>query len=120
MQLFPAVQHSDYPYRVYEFVDESTPYIVCMICSKEFCRLCKKKSHGSEGCDVRGSKINGLLIKEAGWKNCPHCSRTIEKIDGCNSVKCRCGKEFCYSCGGVSCPHGNCKNINRSNVNFAL
>ena len=25
-------------------------------------------------------------------------------------MRCRCGHEFCYDCGGSDCPHGMCKN----------
>ena len=25
-------------------------------------------------------------------------------------MKCKCGQEFCYTCGGTGCPHGSCSN----------
>jgi len=31
-------------------------------------------------------------------KNCPKCNVSINKIDGCNHIKCNCSKEFCWVC----------------------
>jgi hypothetical protein len=25
----------------------------------------------------------------------------VEKSEGCHHMKCRCGMEFCYACGGI-------------------
>ena len=37
---------------------------------------------------------------ESNSKKCPHCSTSIEKIDGCNKMQCyKCGKNFCWLCG---------------------
>lgn len=36
------------------------------------------------------------------WKStqkCPGCGMRVEKRDGCSRMTCRCGTEFCYSCG---------------------
>ncbi|KAN0048198.1 hypothetical protein ACTA71_002593 [Dictyostelium dimigraforme] len=32
-------------------------------------------------------------------KQCPVCKIIIEKIDGCNSMDCVCGTNFCFGCG---------------------
>ena len=34
---------------------------------------------------------------------CPRCHLMCEKSEGCNSMVCRCGTNFCYKCGGESC-----------------
>ncbi|TNV77871.1 hypothetical protein FGO68_gene2248 [Halteria grandinella] len=34
-------------------------------------------------------------------KQCPFCKFWVEKSQGCDHMRCRCGKEFCYRCGGV-------------------
>ena len=26
-------------------------------------------------------------------------------------MTCKCGQEFCYNCGGTTCPHGMCANM---------
>jgi hypothetical protein len=30
---------------------------------------------------------------------CPHCKMAVQLRDGCNSIKCSCGKYFCWLCG---------------------
>ena len=31
-------------------------------------------------------------------KKCPLCRKVIEKLKGCDHLKCHCGFEFCYFC----------------------
>ena len=42
---------------------------------------------------------------EQNTRPCPCCGISIEKIDGCDKMECRCGYRFCYQCGcfGASC-----------------
>jgi len=40
------------------------------------------------------------------YKKCPFCKFWVEKTVGCNHMTCRCGKMFCYKCGGN---YTNCK-----------
>ncbi|KAE8735269.1 putative zinc ion binding protein [Hibiscus syriacus] len=42
------------------------------------------------------------LAKRKSWKRCPHCKNYVEKSSGCNYMKCKCGKAFCYDCGATS------------------
>ena len=42
------------------------------------------------------------------YKQCPKCKHWVERVDGCSTMACRCGQEFCYMCGGTTCPHGMC------------
>jgi hypothetical protein len=37
------------------------------------------------------------------WKRCPApgCGHVVERIDGCNHVRCVCGADFCYACGAL-------------------
>ena len=41
------------------------------------------------------------LAEQEGWKLCPNtkCGKLVERIDGCNSMICPCGTNFCYGCG---------------------
>lgn len=43
------------------------------------------------------------LMEAKGWKRCPWwdkgCGALVEKKNGCDHVRCRCGKEMCYRCG---------------------
>lgn len=40
------------------------------------------------------------------FKQCPFCRFWVEKTEGCDHMRCRCGKEFCYKCGGI---YGHCR-----------
>ena len=31
-------------------------------------------------------------------KPCPSCKQVIDRYDGCNAVKCKCGIQFCWLC----------------------
>jgi hypothetical protein len=33
------------------------------------------------------------------YKSCKNCGIPIEKVSGCEKMKCRCGYKFCYKCG---------------------
>ncbi|KAF2076028.1 hypothetical protein CYY_002688 [Polysphondylium violaceum] len=39
-------------------------------------------------------------------KICPHCTALVEKIDGCNDVRCICGNHFCFGCSKSIEDHG--------------
>jgi ariadne-1 len=39
------------------------------------------------------------FVKGAKFKMCPRCKYWVEKNQGCNHMKCRCGADFCYLCG---------------------
>ncbi len=40
------------------------------------------------------------FVKGMKFKQCPSCKYWVEKNEGCNHMTCRCGKQFCYVCGG--------------------
>ena len=33
------------------------------------------------------------------WRRCPQCHHMIELYSGCRHITCKCGCEFCYTCG---------------------
>ena len=33
------------------------------------------------------------------WRPCPQCHHMIELFEGCRHMTCKCGFEFCYTCG---------------------
>lgn len=39
------------------------------------------------------------LVKERKWKTCPKCQNIVSRNGGCNTMRCRCGQGFCYTCG---------------------
>ncbi|TGZ80823.1 hypothetical protein EX30DRAFT_307012, partial [Ascodesmis nigricans] len=81
----------------------------CTECNTQTCRHCKMTAH--KGVCKEDQEGNGVkaLGKQRGWRECPGCGEMVEKTQGCNHVRCRCGQEFCYKCGKVYsvCP-GRC------------
>jgi hypothetical protein len=40
-----------------------------------------------------------IIIKgNLGFQPCPSCKQVIDRYDGCNAVKCKCGISFCWLC----------------------
>ncbi|KAL7266601.1 hypothetical protein RUND412_010847 [Rhizina undulata] len=80
----------------------------CGKCGGRACAECKKVAHG--GACVEDGDVVALkrLAQTEGWKQCK-CGEMVDKIEGCNHMTCRCGREFCYTCGAVwrtcKCPH---------------
>ncbi|XAR73444.1 RNA helicase [Bertholletia excelsa] len=92
---------------VYRAADPGTlgnPF-VCGACFVETCTQCHMEYHPFLTCEkYREFKEDpDSSLKE--WckgkdhvKHCPVCGYTIEKIDGCNHVECRCGRHICWAC----------------------
>ncbi|KAK3005573.1 hypothetical protein RJ639_016035 [Escallonia herrerae] len=92
---------------VYQVADSGSagrPFF-CGACYVETCTRCHLEYHPYLLCEkYREFKEDpDSSLKE--WskgkehvKNCPVCGFTIEKVDGCNHVECRCGKHICWVC----------------------
>ena len=80
---------------------------LCPLCNKNYCLNCKDEWHRGMTCqqykDSRDvSKLDNQFfqfVKGAKFKMCPRCKFWVEKNQGCNHMKCRCGADFCYLCG---------------------
>ena len=80
---------------------------LCPMCNKNYCLNCKDEWHRGMTCqqykDSRDvSKLDNQFfqfVKGAKFKMCPKCKFWVEKNQGCNHMKCRCGADFCYLCG---------------------
>ncbi len=89
------------------FFVEGEPRFKCNICNKEYCLNCKDEWHKNLTCEqYKDSRdVNKLdqefmkFVKGAKFKMCPKCKFWVEKNQGCNHMKCRCGTDFCYLCG---------------------
>lgn len=92
---------------VYQVADPATPGdpFVCGACYAETCTRCHLEYHPYISCErYREFKEDpDLSLKD--WckgkshvKTCPVCGYTIEKIDGCNHLPCKCGKHVCWVC----------------------
>ncbi|KAJ4963552.1 hypothetical protein NE237_023491 [Protea cynaroides] len=92
---------------VYRVADPGTtgePF-ACGACYVETCTMCHLEYHPYVSCErYKELKDNpDLSLQE--WckgkeqvKRCPACGYTIEKVDGCNHIECKCGKHICWVC----------------------
>jgi hypothetical protein len=86
---------------------EITPNISkfeCPQCKKSYCLQCKVEYHKGITCDKFKKENNKddqfvKYAKSMKFKQCPKCRFWVDKIDGCNHMKCKCKNEFCYICG---------------------
>ncbi|OMJ79308.1 hypothetical protein SteCoe_20732 [Stentor coeruleus] len=90
---------------------------LCPICQSEYCPKCNKKHFASKCEDARSIKTTDelkVMLKEndkyfmnfmKDYIKCPNCSEAIQKIAGCNFLKCewpRCkGIYFCAICNKI-------------------
>ncbi|PRQ33724.1 putative aminoacyltransferase, E1 ubiquitin-activating enzyme [Rosa chinensis] len=102
----------------------------CMKCHSYFCINCKVPWHSDMTCyDYKRSHPYPLaedqLLKSLAtmkhWRQCVKCKNMVELAEGCYHITCRCGYEFCYTCGAewkdkkptCSCPIWDVRNIIR-------
>ena len=82
---------------------------LCPLCNKNYCLNCKDEWHRGLTCQqYKDSRdVNKLdnqffqFVKGAKFKMCPKCKYWVEKNQGCNHMRCRCGADFCYLCGEI-------------------
>lgn len=86
-------------------------YVNCKRCGGHYCAHCLLNHPKSVSCKIAGkmkaqsetTPLNNLNIKQ-----CPQCKFGIERIDGCNHIKCKCGYAFCWNCLKKSDHTGKC------------
>ena len=79
-----------------------------------YCLNCRVVYHEGKTCDEyqKTAKLDDndekfiTYVQGSKFKQCPHCNFWVERTQGCDHMKCRCGKDFCYKCGGV---YGDCE-----------
>ncbi|KAM5577142.1 ATP-dependent RNA helicase DEAH12, chloroplastic-like [Rosa sericea] len=83
---------------------EGEPF-VCGACYAETCTMCHLEHHPYMSCkqyknfkEDPDSSLKEWCKGKEHVKSCPVCRYTIEKIDGCNHIECRCGKHICWVC----------------------
>ena len=89
------------------FFEPGAINFLCPLCGKNYCLNCKDEWHRGMTCQqYKDSRdVNKLdnqffqFVKGAKFKMCPKCKFWVEKNQGCNHMKCRCGADFCYLCG---------------------
>ncbi|KAL2620015.1 hypothetical protein R1flu_000220 [Riccia fluitans] len=91
--------------------------VECLSCHRLFCLECQVPWHSNLTCEEYecfsdDEKSDLLLIrglaKDNNWQRCA-CGHLVERNQGCNHMKCRCGKEFCYICGDAWSHHHTCQ-----------
>ncbi|CAN0878421.1 ATP-dependent RNA helicase DEAH12, chloroplastic [Linum grandiflorum] len=101
----PSVYQVAPPSETTEEEEEAPEPFSCELCFTETCTRCHLENHPSVSCEKykEYKEDPDLSLKE--WckgkqhvKTCPVCSYTIEKVDGCNHVECRCGRHVCWVC----------------------
>ncbi|XVF04975.1 hypothetical protein REPUB_Repub05bG0130000 [Reevesia pubescens] len=109
---------------------EQTGARKCVKCHRFFCIYCKVPWHYDMTCyDYKKSNPNPVkedamlksLATKKLWRECIKCKNMVELAEGCYHITCRCGYEFCYTCGAqwhnkkptCSCPIWDERNIIR-------
>eukprot|EP00347_Sterkiella_histriomuscorum_P008112 403346328 len=82
----------------------------CDVCFGKQCMQCKiypfhdgmtcKEFQKSQQIDDN-ERIFIERMKIQGNTQCPHCKRWVQKARGCDHIRCACGKDFCFNCGGI-------------------
>ncbi|KAL8227038.1 hypothetical protein R6Q57_016870 [Mikania cordata] len=80
----------------------------CVKCHRHFCFNCKVPWHENFTClaykkcfpyqSVNEAKLKSLATQNR-WRACIKCKNLVELAEGCYHIYCRCGYEFCYTCG---------------------
>ncbi|ONK61612.1 uncharacterized protein A4U43_C08F31770 [Asparagus officinalis] len=95
---------------IYQVADEDEQpdaLFVCGACSAETCTRCHLEYHPFISCErykeFKDEPDKSLMEWRKGKmhvRDCPACGHTIEKVEGCNHIECRCGKHICWVCLG--------------------
>ncbi|RZC88456.1 hypothetical protein C5167_016256 [Papaver somniferum] len=92
-------------YRVANAEETNSAPFLCGACYVETCRKCHLEYHACLTCEAykvfKEDPDSSLLQWRKGKENvktCPKCGYTIEKVEGCNHVGCRCGGHICWEC----------------------
>jgi hypothetical protein len=83
---------------------------MCLKCKEATCTTCKnpvslhdpaKPEEHPVKMETEDDKQNADLASKEGWKKCPNtkCAKYVERTEGCDTMKCKCGQQFCYRCG---------------------
>ena len=58
---------------------------------------------GWRNLDLNSDREYAQVVQQLQYKQCPVCGVGVEKISGCDWVKCLRGHGFCYRCGVATC-----------------
>ncbi|KAK0462868.1 uncharacterized protein EV420DRAFT_1521375 [Desarmillaria tabescens] len=90
---------------------KSASLLRCPSCFSEVCSSCGEDSHVGKSCEEARDSNSAAeqerlseewIMQQSGIKKCPTCSCLLDKISGCNHIKCPlCGSHICWHCMGV-------------------
>lgn len=93
--------------QIYRVSGENSVVFQCPACLTETCSHCHQSPHSGLTCGesvLMESRSGQDLLLER-WakdnpnvKKCPDCGVFIEKFEGCNHIRCRCGGHVCWVC----------------------
>ncbi|WAR27234.1 DEAHB-like protein [Mya arenaria] len=77
----------------------------CGLCHALTCTKCHNGIHEGLTCDMyervkkdEDSMLRWIKEDPQNRKSCPVCNISIEKIDGCYHITCKCGSHMCWKC----------------------
>ncbi|EEH20505.2 hypothetical protein PABG_02736 [Paracoccidioides brasiliensis Pb03] len=73
----------------------------CPYCRVKVCSLCRGLAHNNLDDCPQDHGLEATLeeAENHGWKRCYNCHSMVELTAGCRHITCKCGSEFCYTCG---------------------
>ncbi|KLJ06542.1 hypothetical protein EMPG_10060 [Blastomyces silverae] len=73
----------------------------CPYCRVEICALCRGVAHANFNDCPQDHGLEATLeeAENRGWRRCYNCHSMVELTAGCRHITCKCGSEFCYTCG---------------------
>ncbi|EEQ85426.2 hypothetical protein RJZ56_006493 [Blastomyces dermatitidis] len=73
----------------------------CPYCRVEICTLCRGLTHANLNDCPQDHGLEATLeeAENRGWRRCYNCHSLVELTAGCRHITCKCGSEFCYTCG---------------------
>ncbi|GMH14654.1 hypothetical protein Nepgr_016495 [Nepenthes gracilis] len=78
---------------------------ICGACYVTTCTRCHLEYHPHVSCEKYrefkedpDSSLKEWCKGKDNVKSCPVCRYTIEKVEGCNHIECKCGRHICWVC----------------------
>jgi len=85
----------------------------CWKCCLSLCTTCGGSAHEGECVANHDACLEGLVTSNNDWVRCTKCTLVLERVSGCDHMTCRCGAEFCFSCGAMPYCGVKCKKIKK-------
>ncbi|KKZ63062.1 hypothetical protein EMCG_02563 [[Emmonsia] crescens] len=73
----------------------------CPYCRATICTVCRGLAHANLDDCPQDHGLEATLeeAENHGWRRCFNCHSMVELTAGCRHITCKCGSEFCYTCG---------------------